>query len=768
MKRTGCLPLNRDDWVYRGAAFRLQGRHLRRRSGSGLCRSCSPTFCSLKTALLCPALAVLGIATQLFGAIPDNDAFATRIPLYGTNVSTSGSNVGATKEVDEPDPNFSGGKSVWWTWAAPADGYVTISTAGSSFDTTLAVYTGNALTNLNLLSFNDNELDTSVLNINVTAGQTYQIQVDGNDTSNYPTNDAEGTISLQLTLGPPQPPPANDNFTNSIMLSGTHLSNVTGSNVGASAEPGEPFHADNLGFKSVWWNWTAPASGGLTLTTKNSSFDTVLAVYTGTSVSNLTLVAANDEDPVVGLISTVTCNVTSNTTYQIAVDGFEGASGDIRLVLNLGSSFAVPVNDNFANRITLTGTNIATNWSNVGATYEPNEPMHLVTFGGKSVWWTWTAPISGSVTLTASNSALDTLLCAYTGNSLTNLVFVAGNDDDYFLNTNGYGSTAFFNTAAGANYQIVVDGVDGDTGTFDLRLSMDVADPVPRNDNFTNRITLTGTNVTATGTNIGATLEPGEPLHRGYYGGHSVWWKWTSPGPGFVTMNTTNNVTDVPDTLMGVYTGSALTNLVEVASDNNSGGGNWASRVTFPTKSNITYQVAVDGVDGDEWINLRLNIRYTPAAYTLTSATNPHAGGTISIAPLPDQGGGKYAPGSMVTLTAAAANGYAFSNWTGGATSTNNPLTLLVNTNKTLTANFYPLPPNLAPYRPQSDQSIRTNGFRMLLTGPTNFSYAFERSSNLTIWTPIQTNAVLSTPFEFRDLSASNADTRFYRARRVP
>src|SRR5262250_2110229 len=104
------------------------------------------------------------------------------------------------------------------------------------------------------------------------------------------------------------------------------------------------------------------------------------------------LVAPNDEDPVVGLISTVTCNVTSNVTYQIAVDGFEGASGSIRLALNLGTAFPVPINDNFANRIALTGSNIATNWSNVGATYEPGEPEHLFTFGGKTVWWKWTAP----------------------------------------------------------------------------------------------------------------------------------------------------------------------------------------------------------------------------------------------------------------------------------------------------------------------------------------------------------------------------------------
>src|SRR5438046_2456299 len=34
--------------------------------------------------------------------IPDNDSFATRIPIYGTNVSTTGRNTGATFELGEP------------------------------------------------------------------------------------------------------------------------------------------------------------------------------------------------------------------------------------------------------------------------------------------------------------------------------------------------------------------------------------------------------------------------------------------------------------------------------------------------------------------------------------------------------------------------------------------------------------------------------------------------------------------------------------------
>ena len=641
-------------------------------------------------AAIVSAIALLALHCQ--GALPANDNFAVRTALFGTNTSAAGNNIGATKEVDEPDPNFTGGKSVWWTWTAPADGYVTITTTGSSFDTTLAVYTGIVLSNLTLVTFNDTELDTSIVTFNAGAGSVYQIQVDGCDNDFYETNNAEGNISLQLTLGPVQTPPANDNFANRITLSGTHLSNVPGSNLGASAEPGEPFHADTLGMKSVWWTWTAPSSGGLTLTTQGSVIDTVLAIYTGNSVSNLTLVGANDEDPVFGYQSIVTCNVVSNVTYQIVVDGFEGAEGDLRLRLDLGTAFPVPANDNFANRIILTGSNIATNGSNVGATYEPNEPMHLVTFGGKSVWWSWTAPASGGVTLTVSNNALDTLVCVYKGTSLANLVFVAGNDEDFFLSPAVEGdSTAFFNATNGTTYQIVVDGVDGASGNFDLRLALGTADPAPANDNFANRIALSGTNVTATGSNLGATMEIDEPLHRGYYGGHSVWWRWTSPGAGFVNIDTTNTVTDVPDTLLAVYTGSALSSLTEIASDNNSGRGNWASRVTFPTRSNVTYQIAVDGVDGDEWDNLRLNIRYTPAAYSLTLTTNPAGAGTVGVSVLPDQGG-KYAPGSVVTLTAVPANGNIFTGWTGDIVSTDTPLTLAVNSNKTIVAGFF-IPP---------------------------------------------------------------------------
>src|SRR5258705_5412560 len=54
----------------------------------------------------------------------------------------------------------------------------------------------------------------------------------------------------------------------------------------------------------------------------------------------------------------------------------------------------------------------------------------------------------------------------------------------------------------------------------------------PANDNFANRIALTGSSITFTGTLVGSTIETGEGFAQGYYpgpGGGSVWWTWATP-----------------------------------------------------------------------------------------------------------------------------------------------------------------------------------------------------------------------------------------------
>lgn len=129
--------------------------------------------------------------------------------------------------------------------------------------------------------------------------------------------------------------PANDAFASAVVLPGPSHS-FAGANVGAGKDSGEGSHAGNAGGASVWWKWTAPKTGVVTVDTAGSRFDTLLAVYTGTAVNALTTVASDDNSGPANT-SKLTFNATAGTVYPIAVDGSGGATGAI--VLNLGYAY---------------------------------------------------------------------------------------------------------------------------------------------------------------------------------------------------------------------------------------------------------------------------------------------------------------------------------------------------------------------------------------------------------------------------------------------
>ena len=127
--------------------------------------------------------------------------------------------------------------------------------------------------------------------------------------------------------------PPNDDFANRIVLSGLVVA-TAGQNTNATKEAGEPNHAGAKGGKSVWWAWTAPASGTVTISTAGSSFDTVLGLYTGSTVSSLTEVASNDDESGNTSTSLIVTNVVGGTAYAIAVDGYGGEFGSISLTVS--------------------------------------------------------------------------------------------------------------------------------------------------------------------------------------------------------------------------------------------------------------------------------------------------------------------------------------------------------------------------------------------------------------------------------------------------
>ncbi|GEM_PF-1824078 len=128
------------------------------------------------------------------GSSPPNDdranAAAIALPYEGSQDVT-----GATTAPDDPTMGCGDGQNqhtVWYHFTAPGDGFVTLNTAGSDFDTVLALWQEEqgALVSRGC---NDNGgwwSDSSNLNVGVTAGQSYLVQA----ASRGP---AAGTLALR-------------------------------------------------------------------------------------------------------------------------------------------------------------------------------------------------------------------------------------------------------------------------------------------------------------------------------------------------------------------------------------------------------------------------------------------------------------------------------------------------------------------------------------------------------------------------------------------
>ncbi len=258
--------------------------------------------------------------------------------------------------------------------------------------------------------------------------------------------------------------PFNDDFAERAHLAGDNFL-VRTNNAGATRENSEPAQVDGTTGASLWWEWTPTTTAAVRLTTSGSGIDTVLSVYTGSSLPGLTLVASNDNDGT-ALTSRIDFIAQAGTTYQITVDGKNGATG--LTLLNLGT---VPANDAFATPVALNGLSDGVTATNANCTRETGEPRILGFAGGTSLWYKWTAPRSGKFQFAAVSTDFDPLLAVYTGSSLSALTLVSSNDNS------GPGSSQTsalcpIDAIAGTTYLITVDSKSSNAlGTFTLTVN---------------------------------------------------------------------------------------------------------------------------------------------------------------------------------------------------------------------------------------------------------------------------------------------------------
>ena len=250
---------------------------------------------------------------------PSNDNFDSPLVLTRRVESAFSSTACATREPNER--NHTGRNvtnTVWFRWTAPVGGTVVMTTEGSTFDTLLAVYRGTNHTSLTSVATGNNDGDrwTSRLSFNATSNVTYQIVVAG-------LGNASGAVALHINPG------RNDAFAERAALAGLSGS-LAGLNTTATRENGEPLHAGKTGTNSVWFTWTSATNGLVQFDTAGSNFDTLLAVYSGAQLSNLSSIAA-DNDGGSDRTSKVVFRASAGVTYQIAIDAVGGVPGFFRL-----------------------------------------------------------------------------------------------------------------------------------------------------------------------------------------------------------------------------------------------------------------------------------------------------------------------------------------------------------------------------------------------------------------------------------------------------
>jgi hypothetical protein len=280
--------------------------------------------------------------------------------------------------------------------------------------------------------------------------------------------------------------PLNDDFENRLPLTGSRT-HISVSNAGANKQPGEPDHAQNRGGSSIWYSWNAPASGRVTLSTSEiapypppsssggtisttlgpptcgdpidqnplPAFFPVFAAYTGQTLNSLQ--PANCLPLSLPAYSNAVCfDVDKGQTYQIAFDGNKGTAGDITLYLALTEP---AINDPFERRIRLHGIQVLATGYNAGATHEDGEPTISMSSGDRTVWWSWRAPVPGTVSVELTGSDHSFPFAVFTGPTVTRLEQVAAGID-----------SLSFDATEGETYQIAVSDAAGLTGSIVMAL----------------------------------------------------------------------------------------------------------------------------------------------------------------------------------------------------------------------------------------------------------------------------------------------------------
>ncbi len=442
---------------------------------------------------------------------PNNDDFATARVLVGGMVQDLGDLGSATTEPGEPMDTNRFGNTVWWRWTAPADGRATVRVDGRFFTLGAAVWRGEALKDLTLVTtWRDGStpmaplasgLSVPALFFQADAGETYHLSV-GYDRNvpvarsvfdrvaiywdlltvqiMRPTN---GVVllhptELEVLLSPPSP-----------VIEGE----IQGWAVEARALPGSAYGPPDWGFFKV---------------------------------------------PVDPASRTVRFADLPPGNYSLWTSATNGAG---RLMTSEPVQARIrPRNDDFIAATRVTSLPFGEGFLLSSAGNEPGEPVLADQGGTGSVWWYWDAT-SDAVLVATAKAALG----CFAGDSMLGLEPVGTRAGDVLR----------LPARAGVRYYFKIS-PPGNSGWFALQ-------PAWPNDDFGSRVPLVGDELAVEVPRVTASMEPGEPFHGWQPEGVSaLWWSWTAQADGFLlTRRQPNASVSNPDALCEAFSGTTVDTL---------------------------------------------------------------------------------------------------------------------------------------------------------------------------------------------------------------
>jgi hypothetical protein len=386
--------------------------------------------------------------------LPLVNQFTDQVTVSDVSRTGMNNNTGANREVGEPNhANKRGGKSMWITWLAPASGIATFNTIGSTFDTVLGVYTGDAVDALTEVASDDDSggFYRSEVRFNAVANTAYRIAVDG-------VGNGSGIIILGWNLE----------------ATADSVPQIVGQPASQTVALGTPVVFDVVvlggGLTYQWFFDGAPIpnANAATLTLPNVQLNNLGTYFVRISRGQRSI----DSRPArlesnSSAAGTFVEQVLTTDKFSDALPTLPGVRGGRAVLAALPRSRT--------RKMSLargySGTQL---FSTFGSVSEEGEPNHCGVTGGASQWFAYSPPSNGQLTITTEGSDFDTVLAVYTGPGVdfASLVPVACDNDS---GSDGQDSRLTFAAVADTVYYIAIDGVNGATGSVKLNYQLSAA-----------------------------------------------------------------------------------------------------------------------------------------------------------------------------------------------------------------------------------------------------------------------------------------------------